>query len=156
MMYVSDRAQWSRNVIHDVCVRQSPVKWNVIHDVCVGQSPVKWNVIHDVCVRQSPVKWNVIHDVCVGQSPVRVFSLEILTLLLTQPERQLKGMIVPSLTLTLLSGTHCHFTSEMLQLSILSSPLSKPTSSTFKNLFCSVLFGVCVCARAFVCLANVS
>lgn len=45
---------------------------------------------------QKPRQWSgdVTADVCVWQSPVRVFSLEILTLLLTQPERQLQGRII--------------------------------------------------------------
>ena len=63
-----------------------------------------------------------------------------------------RKVIVPSLILALLSGTHCLFTSEILRLLILLSPLSKPTSSTFKILMSSVPFGVCVCACACVCV----
>ena len=79
----------------------------------------------------------------------------------------IKVIIVPSLSLilALLSGTDCHFTSKMLRLLILFSPPSKPTSSTFKNLISSLLFGVCcvcvcVCVyvrvRGCVCVAFVS
>ena len=63
-----------------------------------------------------------------------------------------RKVIVPSLILALLSGTHCHFTSEMVRFSTLLSPLSKPTSSTFKILISSVPFGVCVCVCACVCM----
>ena len=61
-----------------------------------------------------------------------------------------------SLTLVLLSGTHCHSTIEMLQLSTPSSLLEKPVSSTSKNLISSYLpdllcVGVCVCGVVCLC-----
>ena len=68
-------------------------------------------------------------------------------------------VIVLSLTLVLLSGTHCHCTLEMLELSTPSSLLSNPISSTSKNLISSCLpdllcvsvCGVYVCVCVCVC-----
>ena len=59
-------------------------------------------------------------------------------------------VIMLSVTLVLLSGTHCHCTLEMLQLLTPSSLLSKPISSISKNRISSYLpdllcVGVCVC-----------
>ena len=69
-------------------------------------------------------------------------------------------MIVPSLILALLSGTHCHHILEMLQQSILSSPLFKHISSNCINLTNSALFnlmymwgggGVHACMQTCMC-----
>ena len=64
-------------------------------------------------------------------------------------------VIVLSLTLVLLSGTHCYCTLEILQLSTPSSVLYKPISSTSNNLISSYLpnllcVNVCVWC-AYVC-----
>ena len=72
-------------------------------------------------------------------------------------------VIVLSLTLVLLSGTHCHCILQRLQLSKPSSLLKKPISSTSKNLISSylpdllcvsvcVMWCVCVCVCVCMCV----
>ena len=61
-------------------------------------------------------------------------------------------VIVLSLTLVFLSGTHCHCTLEMLQLSTPSSLLCKPISSTSKNLISSCLPDLLCVSVCVVCV----